>query len=316
MELISVIVPCYNEEQALPLFYREVVKVAAELPEVGFEFIIVDDGSKDTTMEIARDLSEKDSRVHYLSFSRNFGKESAMYAGLKASRGDYVVIADADLQHPPHYIIDMYHGIKNEGYDCVAMYRSARKGEPALRSFFAKTFYKFMRKISTVDIKDGACDFRLMKRRMVDAVLSMSEYTRFSKGIFAWVGFHTKWLPFENVERVAGTTTWSFWALFKYSITGITAFSTMPLIIPLLFAFLSGLAAVITLVAALIVSAVSATALNGFAVIASVVLFLAALQFGFIGIMGEYLSKTYLESKCRPVYIIRETDEDRKGQAE
>ena len=310
MELISLIVPCYNEENALPLFYEEAVRVAAALPEVNFEFIFVDDGSKDKTVSLCKKFARQDSRVRFLSFSRNFGKEAAMYAGLQASRGDYVVIADADLQHPPRYIIDMYRDIRQEGYDCVAMYRSARKGEPKLRSFFAKVFYKFMRKISTVDIKDGACDFRLMKRKMVDAVLSMSEYTRFSKGIFAWVGFRTKWLPFENVERVAGQTSWSFWSLFKYSITGLTAFSTAPLFFALLAAFVCGIASVATIVVALIVALTSSVAVNGFAVLAAVILFLAAFQFGFIGIMGEYLSKTYLETKKRPIYIIRETDED------
>ena len=224
MEKISIIVPCYNEEEAMPLFYDEISKTASTFDKVDFEFIFVNDGSKDKTLEVARDLAKKDKRVRYISFSRNFGKEAAMLAGLEYSNGDYVAIMDADLQDPPSMLHEMYEGIKNEGYDCVATRRVSRKGEPPIRSFFAKCYYKLINKISSTEIVDGARDYRLMSRQMIDSILSLKEYNRFSKGIFSWVGYNTKWLEYKNVERVAGTTKWSFWKLFKYSLESIFAF--------------------------------------------------------------------------------------------
>ena len=231
MEKISIIVPCYNEEEAMPIFYEEIIKVAHEMKKVEFEFIFVNDGSKDKTLQVARELSKKDKRVRYVSFSRNFGKEAAMLAGLEAAKGDYVAIMDVDLQDPPALIPDMYNYIKNEHYDCVATRRVTRKGEPKIRSFFARCYYKLINKISKTEIVDGARDFRLMTRQMVDSILELKEYNRFSKGIFSWVGYETKWLEYENVERVAGTTKWSFWKLFGYSLESIVAFSTAPLAI-------------------------------------------------------------------------------------
>ena len=233
MSLITAIVPCYNEEESLPFFYEEMLKTIEEFkgryPEVTFELLFVDDGSKDNTLKIIKELKEKDERVHYISFSRNFGKEAAIYAGLSHSKGDYVSIMDADLQDPPSLLPQMYSAIVDEGYDSAATRRVTRKGEPPIRSFFARCFYRLINKISKTDIVDGARDYRLMTRKMVDAITEMSEYNRFSKGIFGWIGFNTKWIAYENVERVAGETKWSFWKLFKYSLEGIIGFSTAPL---------------------------------------------------------------------------------------
>ena len=231
MKVLSLVVPCYNEEQSLPYFYDEIVRIAGILNEVEFEILLVDDGSRGKTLQVMRQLHEKDKRVKYISFSRNFGKEAAMYAGLKNVTGDYAAIIDADLQHPPQMLIDMYHGIVDEHYDSVAARRVSREGEPKIRSFFARSFYRIMNRISKVEIVDGSVDYRLMTRQMVDAVLELSEKNRFTKGIFAWVGFRTKWLEFKNVERVAGETKWSFWKLFLYSLEGMIGFSTAPLAI-------------------------------------------------------------------------------------
>lgn len=231
MEKISIVVPCYFEEKSLPLFYEAVDDVSKRMSDVEFEIIFVNDGSTDKTLAIMKEYSKIDERVKYIGLSRNFGKESALYAGLESSTGDYVAVMDADLQDPPELLLEMYSSLKNEEYDCVATRRVDRKGEPAIRSFFAKCFYKLINKISNADIVDGARDFRLMKRKMVDSILQIKEYNRFSKGIFGWVGFNTKWLEYENVERIAGETKWSFWKLFKYSIEGIVAFSTVPLLI-------------------------------------------------------------------------------------
>ena len=229
MDKISVVVPCYNEEEALPVYYKEMCRVMDEMKDVVFELIFVDDGSSDATLGIMKDLNEKDSRCRYLSFSRNFGKEAAIYAGLKASEGDYVALMDVDLQDPPSLLPEMYRILKEEDYDSVATRRSTRAGEPVIRSFLSRQFYRFINKISKTEIVDGARDYRLMNRKMADAVLQMSEYNRFSKGIFGWVGFKTKWLDFENVERSAGETKWSVWKLFRYSLEGITGFSVVPL---------------------------------------------------------------------------------------
>jgi len=229
MEKISVIVPCYNEQESLPYFYDEIAKVTSEIPNVEFEILFVDDGSKDNTLTIAKALNNKDRRIKYISFSRNFGKESAIFAGLQNVAGDYVVIMDADLQDPPIMLTEMYDSLIKEDYDCVATRRTTRKGEPPIRSFFARCFYRLINRVTQIEIVDGARDFRMMKRQVADTILQMTEYNRFSKGIFGWIGFKTKWLEYENQERVAGETKWSFWKLFKYSLEGIIAFSTIPL---------------------------------------------------------------------------------------
>lgn len=315
MELISVIVPCYNEQESLPLFYPEITRVAEEMSsdhELEFEFLFINDGSKDDTLNILRDLHNDDKRVRYISFSRNFGKEAAMYAGLENAKGDYVVILDADLQHPPKFIPQMYNYVRTGEYDCASTRRVSRKGEPKLLSFFATKFYKIINKISQTEIVDGAQDFRFMTRQMVDAILSMKEYNRFSKGIFSWVGFHTKYIEYENVERVAGTTKWSFWKLFKYSLEGIFAFSTAPLALS---SFLGVICCLISFIMAIIIvikTLIWGDPVAGYPTIITVVFLLGGLQLFCIGILGQYISKTYLESKHRPIYLIGETEETRR----
>ncbi len=307
---ISIIVPCYNEEEALGLFYEETTHVLfEELPEVDAEFWLIDDGSKDGTLEEMKKLADKDSRVRYISFSRNFGKEAAMYAGLSHATGDFTVIMDADLQDPPALLPEMYRALTEEGYDSVATRRVTRKGEPPIRSFFARMFYKLMNKISPTDIVDGARDFRMMSRKFVNAVLSMSEYNRFSKGLFGWVGFKTKWLEYENVERVAGETKWSFWKLFKYSIEGIVAFSTAPLVLSSVLGLLCCALAFFFVIFIVVRRLIFGDPVTGWASTASIILFVGGLQMLFIGILGQYLAKTYLETKKRPIYIIGETND-------
>lgn len=256
MKLVTVIVPCYNEQESLPIFYEALCDVAVQMDFIDFEILLIDDGSKDRTLAVCRSLAEKDFRVKYISFSRNFGKESAMFAGLEYATGDYVAIMDADMQDPPSLLPEMYRILNEEKYDCVATRRVTRTGEPPIRSFFARCFYKLINKISKTEIVDGARDFRLMTRQMTDAILSMKEYNRFSKGIFGWVGFRTKWMEYENVKRVAGETKWSFWKLFLYSLDGITAFSTVPLAISsllgLLFCFAALIMAVVFVVKTLV----------------------------------------------------------------
>ena len=256
-ELISIIVPCYNEQAAIPFFYKEIDRISQVMKEeTDFELLFVDDGSKDGTMAVLRELATNDKRVRYVSFSRNFGKEAAMYAGLENARGDLVAILDADLQDPPSLLPEMYASIKNDGYDSVATRRSTRKGEPKLRSFFARVFYKLMNRISKTELVEGARDFRLMTRQMVDSVLSVCEYNRFTKGIFTWVGYKTRWIEYENVERIAGETKWSFWKLFKYSLECIMAFSTVPLALSSFFGILFSLIAVIGIVFVIVRQAV------------------------------------------------------------
>lgn len=311
MDKISIVVPCYNEELSLPYFYDEITKVAEEMKkDAEFEFIFVNDGSSDKTVEGFRQLHDKDKRVRYISFSRNFGKEAAMYAGFKATTGNLVVVMDADLQHPPKFIPEMYKGIKEEGYDCVATRRVKRIGEPKIRSFFAMRFYDVINKISDTNIMPGACDYRMMTRRMTDAVIQMSEVNRFSKGIFSWVGFDTKWIPFENVARVAGETKWSFKKLFAYSLDGITAFSTTPLqvssFVGILFCILSFIFGVATVVKTLVFG----EAVQGFPTLVCLILLIGGIQLLMIGILGKYLAKTYVETKDRPIYIVKETEED------
>ena len=260
-----------------------------------------------------REASQNDDKVRYISFSRNFGKESAIYAGLKNAEGDYVVIMDADMQDPPSLLPEMYEILINEDYDSVATRRINRRGEPPIRSFFARCFYKIINKISDADIVDGARDFRMMKRKMIDAILSMGEYNRFSKGIFGWVGFRTKWLPYENVERVAGETKWSFWKLFIYSIQGITAFSTIPLAIASFMGLLFCITAIIMIIYIVIKTTVFGNAVGGWPSLACIILFMGGIQLFCIGILGQYLAKTYLETKKRPIYIVAETEENLKN---
>ena len=305
MKKISVVVPCYNEEEALPIFYDTFLKETADMP-VEWEFVFVDDGSRDGTLSGFRTLYERDDRVHYISFSRNFGKESAMYAGLEAATGDYVAIMDVDLQDPPALLPEMLQSIEEEGYDCVATRRVTRKGEPPIRSWFARAFYKLMGKISRTEIVDGARDFRLMTRQMVDAILSMKEYSRFSKGIFSWVGFSTKWLEYENIERSAGETKWNFWKLLVYSIDGIIGFSTMPLAIASVAGVIFCIIAFLLLLFFFVKALVWGDPVAGFPATICIILLLGGIQLFCIGILGQYLSKTYLETKQRPIYIAKE----------
>lgn len=309
MEKISIIVPCYNEEEAMPIFYEEIVKVAKEMKKVDFEFIFVNDGSRDKTLEVARELHKKDERVRYVSFSRNFGKEAGMLAGLEAAKGDYVAIMDVDLQDPPYLIKDMYESIKEEGYDCVATRRVTRKGEPPIRSFFARCYYKLINKISKTEIVDGARDFRLMTRQMVDSILELKEYNRYSKGIFSWVGYDTKWLEYENVERVAGTTKWSFWKLFLYSLESIIAFSTVPLSIAAVVGVLFCLIAFAMIIFIIVKTLTVGDPVAGWPSLVCIIFLVSGIQLFCLGIIGQYLAKTYLETKNRPIYIVKETEE-------
>ncbi len=303
---ISVIVPCYNEQESIGLFYEEIHKVAAEM-EYAFEFLFINDGSTDETLNCLKELHAKDARVNYISFSRNFGKEAAIYAGFVKASGDYVVMMDADLQDPPHLLPKMMEYIK-EGYDSVATRRVTRKGEPPIRSFFARMFYKIINKISNVDIVDGARDYRLMTAQMKQAILSMSEYNRFSKGIFGWVGFQTKWLEYENVKRAAGETKWSFWKLFLYSLEGIMAFSTMPLVLASMFGILFCVLAFALILFIIVRTMVFGDPVAGWPSLACMMFFIGGVQLFCQGISGQYLSKTYLETKQRPKYIIKETN--------
>ena len=312
MEKISVIVPCFNEEDSLPFFYEEINKVSNEMNEVSFEFLFVDDGSKDRSLSILKEYAFKDERVKYISFSRNFGKEAAIYAGLKNSCGDYVVIMDADLQDPPSLLPKMYQAVSEEGYDSAATRRVSRKGEPPVRSFFARLFYKIMNRISDADIMDGARDYRLMNRKMVDAILSMCEYNRFSKGIFGWIGFDTKWIEYENVERVAGETKWSFWKLFKYSIEGITAFSIEPLQIASVFGVLFSFIALIMIIVIIVRTLIFGDPTSGWPSLVCIIMLSGGIQLLCIGILGQYLAKTYLETKNRPIYISKDTNINKK----
>lgn len=306
---ISVIVPCYNEEDVLSLFLQEVEKVFAIMQEkhgVEMEYLFVDDGSRDGTFRFLKQAAKENPRVNYLSFSRNFGKEAAMFAGLEHATGDYVVILDADLQDPPELMIEMYETLQTTEYDCVASCRVSRKGESKIRSFFARVFYKIIRKISKVDIVDGARDFRMMTRQMTDAVLSLKEYNRFSKGIFAWVGFRTKWIPFENRNREAGTTKWSFWGLLIYAIDGILAFSTAPLALSAVLGILLCLAAMIMTVVIIMKTLVFGDRVTGWPSLACIICFTSGISMFCSGIIGLYVSKVYSEVKGRPQYILKE----------
>jgi len=307
---VTLIVPCYNEEDSLPIFYDEVCKVACDLEDYSVSLLLVNDGSKDRTLSIMRELSNKDERVRYISFSRNFGKEAAMYAGFCNAKGDYVAVMDADMQDPPSLLPQMLEILEGGEYDSVATRRVTREGEPPIRSFFARMFYRIINKISDADIVDGARDFRLMKREMVDAIVAMCEYNRFSKGIFGWIGFKTHWLPYKNIERVAGETKWNFWSLFKYSIDGIINFSQMPLSFASLMGLLLTLVSFFAVVFIVVRRLIFGDPVAGWASTACIILFMGGLQLLCMGIMGQYLAKTYLEVKKRPHYIIAETNDE------
>lgn len=307
-ELISLVVPCYNEEQSLPYFWKETTAVMRQMDYLDFEVIFVDDGSRDKTLEILRALAASDSRVKYLSFSRNFGKEAAMYAGLEHAKGEYAAVMDADLQDPPALLAEMYRAVTQEGYDSAATRRVTRKGEPPIRSFFARMFYKIINKMADVEIVDGARDFRLMNRKFLNALLELKERNRFSKGLFGWVGFKTKWLEFENVERVAGETKWSFWKLFKYSIEGIVAFTTTPLTLASFMGFLLCMVALCSTVFIVVRKLLFGDPVSGWASTASIITFIGGIQLFFMGIFGQYLAKAYTEIKNRPIYIVAESN--------
>ena len=307
---ISVIVSCYNEEESLPLFYEEMRKVMAEMSQNDFELIFVNDGSRDNTLKEIKELRAKDKRVRYISFSRNFGKEAAMKAGLDYSTGDYVTLMDADLQDPPKMLPEMLNILESEHYDCVGTRRVTRKGEPVIRSFFARKFYKIINKMSKVEMVDGARDYRLMTRQMVEAIKSCEEYNRYSKGLWSFVGFKTKWLEFENVQRVAGETKWSFWKLFKYAIEGIVAFTTAPLTMAAFLGILFCFIAFIMIIVIIFKTLVWGDSVSGWPSLACIIIFVSGIQLFFMGIFGEYLAKTYLETKKRPLYIVKETEKD------
>ena len=310
MEKLTLIVPCYNESEALPYFYDEVCRIGQELTNYELELLFVDDGSKDDTLSVIKGFAEKDERVKYLSFSRNFGKEGAMYAGFCNASGDLVAVMDADMQDPPSLLPQMLQILEEGEYDSVATRRVNRKGEPKIRSFFARMFYKIMGRISDADIVDGARDFRLMKRKMVDAIVAMSETNRFSKGIFGWIGFKTYWLEYENVERVAGETKWSFWKLFKYSLEGITNFSDAPLTIASWSGIFLTLAAVVALLVVFIRALCIGDSVAGWPSTICIILFIGGVQLFCLGIIGQYISKIFRETKKRPIYIISESNKD------
>lgn len=311
MSLISVVVPCYNEEPVLQIFYDRMVEIATEMKEkykAELEFVFVNDGSKDGTLQIMKKLAQQDERVKYISFSRNFGKEAGLYAGLQNASGDYIAVMDADLQDPPEFLMQMYETLQQGNIDCAAARRMTRKGEPPIRSFFAKMFYKFINKISQTEIVDGARDFRLMTRQMVDAIVEMSEVNRFSKGLFSWVGFKTEWIPYTNVERAAGSTSWSFWSLFTYAVDGIIAFSTAPLVMVTMLGIIFSLIAFGMIVFFLIKTLVWGDPVDGYPSLVCFMFLIGGIQTLCIGIVGQYLAKTYIEVKHRPIYIIRETN--------
>lgn len=308
---LSLIIPCFNEQEALPLFYEEVTRVLGKM-QAPYELLFVNDGSRDNTLALLKELAARDTHVTYLSFSRNFGKEAAMYAGFCNASGDYVAVMDADMQDPPALLPEMVKILEAGEYDSVATRRVSRHGEPPIRSWFARKFYKLINRISDADIVDGARDFRLMKRDMVDAIVAMNEYNRFSKGIFGWIGFKTYWLPYENVERVAGETKWNFWKLLKYALDGIINFSELPLSIASWSGIGMALIACIMLIVIIVRRLCFGDPVAGWASTMCVIVFIGAIQLFCIGIMGQYLAKTYNETKKRPHYIIAESNKDVK----
>ena len=306
---VSLIIPCYNEEESINILYDELLKVSKELKDNSFEYIFIDDGSNDNTLNIVKELNKKDKNVRFISFSRNFGKEAAIYAGLKTSTGDYVGVMDADMQDPPTLLEDMINYLDND-YDVVATKRISRKGEPRIRSFFAKKFYKIINKLSKVEMVDGARDFRLMKRKVVNAVLEFKEYNRYSKGLFSFVGFKTKWLEYDNIKRKKGKTKWSFSKLFVYAIEAITSFSTKPLIISAVIGVLFCLISFLMIIFIIIRTLIWADPVGGWPSLVCIIFMVSGIQLFCTGIIGIYLSKTYLETKNRPIYIINETEKD------
>ena len=310
-KLISIIVPCYNEEKTVSLFMDEISKIENQMKSesnVNFEYIFIDDGSKDATASILKDFSKKKENFNYIILSRNFGKEGALYAGLTASKGDFVAVMDVDLQDPPYLLKEMYSSVITGEYDCVATRRTDRKGEPPIRSFFARMFYKLINKISSAEIVDGARDYRLMTRDMVNAILSMSEYNRFSKGIFGWVGFRTKWLEYANTERIAGETKWSFWKLFLYSLDGIVAFSTAPLAIASVMGLIFCIIAFFMILVIIAKTLIYGDPVAGYPSLVCIIFLIAGVQLFCLGVQGQYISKTYLETKKRPIYLVRESN--------
>lgn len=307
MELLSIVVPCFNEEATIPIFYNTVEKIKSQI-EADVEYCFVDDGSRDKTLTILRNLNQESTSVHYISFSRNFGKEAALYAGLQMAKGDYIVTMDVDLQDPPSLLPEMWEILhdSNSDYDCVATRRTTRKGEPRIRSFFARLFYKIINDLSDTEIVDGARDYRMMTRQMVDAVIQDSEYNRFSKGIFSWVGFHTKWLAYENVQRSAGETKWSFWKLFKYSIEGILAYTTIPLYLSSLMGILMCGLSFIALIFIFIRALLFGNPVAGWPSLVCIITLLGGMILLALGIMGLYIAKIYLETKQRQIFIVRE----------
>ena len=310
MKLIDIIVPCYNEEEVLPLFIEETNKVIATIPDYDFRYIFVNDGSKDKTLEVMRELAQKYDNAKYISFSRNFGKESAMYAGLENSTGDYVIVMDADLQHPPAMFPQMIAGVE-EGYDCCALYRAKQKGESKLRQLISKMFFGFQNKISDVKMPDGAVDFRIMSRQMVDSIVKLCEKQRFSKGLFCWVGYRTKWIEYQNVERTVGTTKWSFWSLFKYALDGITSFSVSPLRFIAVLGFVIFALAFIWIIITLIQTLIMGIDVPGYVTTLCAVLFMGGIIEMSVGVLGEYIGRIYIEAKDRPIYITAETNLDK-----
>jgi glycosyltransferase involved in cell wall biosynthesis len=312
LETIFLIVPCYNEAEVLPQFYLEIQRVAESLHGYQLECVFVDDGSKDQTVSILKSLAQEDSRMRYLSLSRNFGKEAALYAGLVYSRGrgDYFAILDADLQDPPSLLPEMLNIIKSEGYDCVATRRINRTGEPPIRSWFAKAFYKIMNILSKTEVVDGARDFRLMTKSVVEAIVQIQEYNRFTKGIYGWIGFKTKWISYENIERAAGVTKWSFWKLFLYSMDGILAFSTLPLAIASIIGLIFFLISIFGFLVIVIKTIIWGDPVTGFPALASLITLIGGIHLFCLGIIGQYLAKTYLETKKRPIFLIREASPD------
>lgn len=317
MTLLSIIVPCYNEEESIVAFYEEFISVYNNSivnynPKIRYELILVNDGSKDNTLKFLKELASKDENVKYISFSRNFGKESALYAGLKNCSGEYIAVMDADLQDPPNLLLEMIESLDKEDYDIVATRRVSRKGEPPIRSFFARTFYKLFNKISKVELVDGARDYRLMTRQVIDAILELSEYNRFSKGIFGWVGFNTKWLEYKNIERASGETSWSFWGLFKYALEGVMAFTTIPLVVSTVLGIIISFVSFLYLIYIVLSTILFGNNVQGWASTVSIVLLLGGIQLLSIGVLGQYLGKTYIETKNRPIYITKETNMEKE----
>ena len=307
MNLLSIVVPCFNEEESVDIFLKEIKKVLADC---NFEIIFINDGSSDNTLTKIKELAEANSNVKYVSFSRNFGKESAIYAGLKNASGDLICLMDADLQHPPDMLPTMIEAITTEDYDVVAARRVSRKGESKIKSFFSSLFYKMFNRIADMELVEGATDYRVMTRQVVDSILDLPEYNRFSKGLFQWVGFDTKWIAYENIERVAGETTWSFWGLVEYSIEGLVAFSTMPLSISIVFGIIFSIIAFIYMIFIIAKYLLYSDPVQGFPTIMCAILLLGGIQLISIGILGTYLEKTYFETKNRPIYIVKESNID------